>query len=316
MTGGEVRTHLERYLDLRRALGFIQVEAQALRLGEFVAFIEARDVSAFGMAQAALEWACSSDRPRGPAGQAQRLSWVRQFLTHLHAIDPQIQVPEAGLLPRALRAKPHVYSDAEISLLITGARSLGPRDSLRPHTYATLIGLLASSGLRPNEALRLRISDVKLDVDPPLLYVMLTKFRKSRLVPLHPSTAQALRSYAHQRRRRGGQRCDRFFISRRGEPVTYEAAKQTFRCLARRLGIRGPVGRGASLHGLRHAFAVRRVTTWYRAGVDVRARLPELSVYLGHVRPENTYCYLTATPELLGAAALRFESYAAKGRGQ
>jgi len=314
MTSGEVRTHLKRYLDLRRALGF-KVEDQVSRLSDFVTFVEARDLSGFGMAQAALEWACSSSTC-GPAGQAQRLSWARQFLTYLHAIDPQIQIPAAGLLPRVVRAKPYVYSDIEISQLITGARSLGPRGSLRPHTYATFIGLLASSGLRPNEALRLRISDVKLDADPPLLYVMLTKFRKSRLVPLHPSTAQALRSYAHQRRRRASQRCDRFFISRRGEPVTYEAASRTFLRLARRLGIRGPVGRGASLHGLRHTFAVRRMTAWYREGVDVRARLPELSVYLGHVRPEDTYCYLTATPELLGAAALRFESYAAKGGGQ
>lgn len=315
MTSGEIRSRLERYLDLRRALGF-RVDARGPCLLDFVTFIAARDFSGFGMAQGALEWACSSIRNRGPAGQAQRLSWARLFLTYLHASDPQIQVPDVGLLPRAVRAKPHIYSDTEISLLITGARSLGPRGSLRPHTYATLIGLLVSSGLRPNEALRLRIPEVKLEADPPLLYVMQTKFRKSRVVPLHPSTAQALRSYARQRRRRGGERCDRFFISRRGGAVTYEAASQTFLNLARHLGIRGPVGRGASLHGLRHTFAVRRVTAWYREGLDVRARLPELSVYLGHVRPEDTYCYLTATPELLGAAARRFESYVAQGGGQ
>jgi len=315
MTTGEIRSRLQRYLDLCRALGF-KMDVRGPRLREFIAFVEARDLSGFGMAQGALEWACSSGRPCGPAGQAQRLSWARQFLTHLHAIDPQIQIPEAGLLPRVVRAKPHIYSDTEISLLITGARSLGPRGSLRPYTYATFVGLLASSGLRPNEALRLRIPEVKLEADPPLLYVMQTKFRKSRVVPLHPSTAHALRSYAHQRRRRGGEGCDRFFISRGGGAVTYEAASRTFLHLARRLGIRGPVGRGASLHGLRHTFAVRRVTAWYREGLDVRARLPELSVYLGHVRPEDTYCYLSATPELLGAAALRFENYAALGGGQ
>jgi integrase len=315
MTSGEVRSHLERYLDLRRALGF-KVEARVSRLRDFIAFIEARDLSSFGMAQAAFEWSCSSSHPCGPAGQAQRLSWARQFLTHLHAFDPQIQIPETGLLPRVVRAKPHIYSDTEISLLIAGAQSLGPRHSLRPHTYATLIGLLVSSGLRPNEALRLRIPEVKLEADLPLVYVIQTKFRKSRVVPLDLSTAKALRCYAHQRRRRGGQRCDRLFISRRGGPVTYDAASRTFLRLARRLGIRGPVGRGASLHGLRHTFAVRRMTAWYREGVDVRARLPELSVYLGHVRPEDTYCYFTATPELLGAAALRFESYAGQGGGQ
>jgi integrase/recombinase XerD len=315
MIPGDIRSHLERYLDLRRALGF-NMDCRGSRLRDFVAFVEAHDLSGFGMAQGALDWACSSIRLCGPAGRAQRLSWARQLLSHLHAIDPEIQVPAAGLLPRVVRAKPHIYSDTEISLLINGAQSLGPRGSLRPHSYATFIGLLASSGLRPNEALRLRMSEVKLEADPPLLYVMQTKFRKSRIVPLHPSTAQPLNAYAQQRRRQGGERCDRFFISRRGGAVTYEAASQTFLHLARRLGIRGPVGRGASLHGLRHTFAVRRLTAWYREGLDVRARLPELSVYLGHVRPEDTYCYLTATPELLGAAALRFESYAAQGNGQ
>lgn len=312
MTSGEVRSHLERYLDLRRALGF-KVEAQVSRLRDFVAFIEERRLDGPGMAQGALDWACSSSRTCGPAGQAYRLSLARRFLSHLRAFDTQIRVPEPGLLPRSVRPKPYIYSEREIEALVRAAISLGPRGSLRPHTYATLIGLLVSCGLRASEALRLRVSEVELEARPPLLRVLETKFRKSRVVPVHPTTAVALRGYAGRRRRLAHGRCDYFFVSRRGGPVTYEAAKQTFRRLVRRLGIRGPVGRGANLHGLRHTFVVRRMSGWYREGLDVHGRMPELSVYLGHVRPEDTYWYLTATPELLGAAAERFESYATPG---
>jgi len=315
MTPDQVCSHLERYLDLRRALGF-KMDAQVSRLRDFVAFVEARRLDGPGMAQGALDWACSSSRTCGPAGQAYRLSLARLFLSHLRAIDSQIRVPESSLLPRSVRPKPHIYSDGEIEALVTAAMSLGPRGSLRPHTYTTLIGLLVSCGLRASEALRLRVSQVELEANPPLLRILETKFRKSRVVPVHPTTAAALCGYAGQRRRLANGRCDYFFVSRRGGSVTYEAAKQTFRRLVRRLGIRGPVGRGANLHGLRHTFVVRRMIVWYREGLDIHGRMPELSVYLGHVRPEDTYWYLTATPELLGAAAERFESYATHGGGQ
>ena len=108
MTPDQVASHLERYLDLRRALGF-RVDAQASRLRDFVAFIEARRLDGPGMARGALDWACSSSRTCGPAGQAHRLSLVRLFLSHLRAIYSQVRVPESSLLPRSVRPKPHIY---------------------------------------------------------------------------------------------------------------------------------------------------------------------------------------------------------------
>lgn len=167
MTPDQVGSHLERYLDLRRALGS-KMDAQVSRLRDFVAFIEARRLDGPGMAQGALDWACSSSRTCGPAGQAHRLSLARMFLSHLRAIDPQIRVPEPGLLPRSVRPKPYIYSDGEIEALVTSAKSLGPQGSLRPHTYTTLIGLLVSCGLRISEALRLHVSQVELEAHPPL----------------------------------------------------------------------------------------------------------------------------------------------------
>ena len=179
---------------------------------------------------------------------------------------------------------------------------------------ATLIGLLASCGLRAGEALRLRVADVALEAIPPRLVIRETKFRKSRIVPIHPTTADALRDYiAHRTALEYDGLCDTFFVSERGGPLNYHVTARIFVMLTRRLGLRRPAGRGASLHSLRHTFAVERLAAWSHAGADVRARLPELAVYLGHVRPQETYWYLTATPPVLAPAAVRFETYANGG---
>jgi len=312
MTARELRDQLDSYLALRRALGFAMRPDERL-LRSFLAFLEQRGLNGPLRAQAALEWATGIRC--GPGHQAHRLTVARGFLTHVRAVDPQVEVPGPGLLGRAKRPVPHLYTAAEIAALLCAARALGPRDSLRPHTMATLIGLLASCGLRVSEALRLRLIDVELNAQPPRLLVRQTKFRKSRIVPLHATTAAALRDYAaHRKDLSYDGLCDAFFVSEGGAPLTYRIAGWTFASLARRLGLRGPVGvRGVSLRHLRHTFAVERLAAWSRAGADVRARLPELSVYLGHTKPQNTYWYLTATLPLLEPAAARFDAYASDG---
>jgi integrase len=199
----------------------------------------------------------------------------------------------------------------ELEALIAAARRLAPRDSLRPHTIATIVGLLASTGLRAGEATRLRTADVELDAHPSYVHVRETKFRKSRLVPIHPSTAKMLHRYAAVRQRLGYDGlCEGFFVSERGEPMGYRAVARAFIAMARCLGIRAQSGSGPSLHDLRHTFAVRRLIQWHRSGVDVHARMPDLSVYLGHASPKDTYWYLTATPELMSTAARKFERFA------
>jgi len=309
MTAGELHDRLDSYLALRRALGFVMRPDERL-LRDFITFLDQRGLDGPVRAHAALEWATAVRC--GLGHQAHRLTVARGFLTYLRAMDPQVEVPGPGLLGRAQRPLPHIYTAAEMAALLEAARALGPRGSLRPHTMATLIGLLASCGLRAREALRLRLTDVDLAAQPPRLLIRQTKFRKSRLVPLHPTTAAALRDYAARCKALGydGLR-DTFFVSKRGGPLTYRVASWTFRGLAQGLGLRGPGGgRGVSLRHLRHTFAVERLAAWARAGVDVRIRLPELSVYLGHTKPQNTYWYLTATPSLLEPAATRFGVYA------
>ena len=154
------------------------------------------------------------------------------------------------------------------------------------------------------------MDDVRLDADLPHLHILQAKFQKSRLVPLHPSAAAALVAYLRRREDLGYHALsDAVFVAERGGPLDVHLLGVWFAKLTRKLGL-WPADTGArrrpSLHSFRHSFAVRRLRAWHEAGLDVQALLPTLSVYLGHLRPEDTYWYLTATPELLRAAGARF----------
>jgi integrase len=302
---GEWHQQLEAYLTLRRALGFAMRPEERL-LRDFVAYLDQRrDVAS--VAQVAVDWSMAT----AGASHTRRLSVVRGFLTMARATNPGLDVPGKGLLRAGRRPTPHLFTRDEILALMSAARALGPRDTLRPHTVSTVIGLLTSCGLRASEAIGLDVRDVTVEDAPPRLRIRQTKFHKSRLVPLHPTTAEALHTYTQRRHTLGYDGlCDAFFVSERGTRLTYHALAHTFVTLARQLRLRGPMGtRGASLHHLRHTFAVDRLAAWAREGGDVYLQLPALAVYLGHVRPQNTYWYLTAAPQVLEPAAARFERY-------
>jgi len=183
---------------------------------------------------------------------------------------------------------------------------------LRPHTLSSLLGLLASTGLRIGEAIRLQVDHVKLTLDPPQLHILETKFHKSRIVPLHPSTAERLRAYHDQRARlHYDGLSDAFFVSEQGQHLQYLALHNWFVRLCQRVAIVPTAsGRSPCLMSFRHTFAVTCLQRWYQQGLDVQTLLPHLSVYLGHVHPHESYWYLTAVPELLGAAAQRCHAYA------
>ncbi|HLW68623.1 MAG TPA: tyrosine-type recombinase/integrase [Gemmataceae bacterium] len=194
------------------------------------------------------------------------------------------------------------------------ARNLGPTRWLRPHTYQTLIGLLAATGLRISEALHLSRGDA--DLDQGRLVIRQTKFRKTRWVPLHDSVTLALRLYAKLRDTVFPTlKCDRYFVNDRGTPLAYSTVRQTFRKLCNQSGITD-LRRRPRLHDLRHTFACRRVEQWLDAGIDLARALPALSTYLGHAKVTDTYWYLTATPELLARAAMRFEGFTKASGGE
>jgi integrase/recombinase XerD len=262
-----------------------------------------------------LDWvAVGSDR-RHPWRDQHRFYTARAFLLQVRIIEPATEIPENIYRPLYRRRTPHLYSDQEIVCLMNAVSQLRLIDALRPFTLYTLIGLLASTGMRIGEALALTLEDVKLDATPPHLLVHESKFGKSRYVVLHFSTAERLRNYLHKRAEiLRGEQTGSFFINRSGRRLDYNSQRQAFLRLLRLAGITAVPGqRAPSLHSFRHTFAVKRLTLWHRERRDVQQLLPHLAVYLGHLGPENTYWYVSNTPELLQAASLRFERRRAEG---
>jgi len=240
---------------------------------------------------------------------------ARGFLIYLKASAPDTEVPSPGLLPTPRRPTPFLFTPTQITALFEGAQASRPPGALRPHTLSCLLGLLASTGLRVGDALRLQIDQVKLELDPPQLHILETKFHKSRIVPVHSSTAEHLRHYQDQRAHLPYDALsEAFFVSERGEHLQYLALRNWFARLCQRVAIvPTPGGRAPCLTSFRHTFAVTCMKRWYQQGLDVQALLPHLSIYLGHVSPQESYGYLTSVPELLSAAAQRFETYAQVG---
>jgi len=298
---------VEDYLAHRRRLGYV-LRGVDHQLRSFARYVDASDHRGPVTVELAVRWAKLPKRAN-PQWWARRLAIVRWFAKHRSLFDPGTEVPPAGLLgPSCPRCRPHIYSEAEVSALLRAAAELGPIGGLRPHTYVALLGLLVSSGLRISEALHLSRADV--DLEAGVLTVVQTKFRKSRLVPLHPSTTKALRRYAEQRDRYHPLAANTFFLDTRGAPLGPSGVAKTFGILRRQLHwTKGPSGRRPRIHDFRHTMAVRRLLRWYEERADVGCKIAALSTYLGHVEVADTYWYLTAVPELMALVAVRFESY-------
>lgn len=308
---GSLRGQLADYLALRRALGYRLERPQKL-LNQFLDHLEQHGQEVITVASA-LDWA---QLPAGAASNwwAYRLCVVRGFATYLHAIDPVHEVPATGLLPqRPLRATPYLYSDAEIAELIAATATL--HTPLRRATFATLIGLLATTGMRIGEAISLDRGDV--DLAGGRLTIRFGKFGKTRELALHASTIEALRTYRRLRDRSATPAgTPAFFVSTAGTRLLYCNVHNTFHRLVEDVGLRP---RSAScrprIHDLRHTFAVKTMLDAYAAGEDGQTRLTLLSTWLGHVHPRHTYWYLSAAPELMASAGQRLEAHLTGGAG-
>jgi integrase len=300
----DLRQAVTSYLQVRRALGYKMARPEKL-LAQFVSHLEQAGAVTVTTGQA-LAW---SVLPGGdPAWHAYRLTVVRGFATWLATIDPDAQVPPAQLIPsRKLRATPYLYANVEIAALIAAAGSL--RFPLRTATYQTLVGLLAVTGMRVGEAINLDRGDI--DLDAGVLTIREAKHGKSRLIPLHHTTVQALRGYLQLRDHLLPRpSTDAVFISPAGTRLLYCNVHATWKRLAASAGLRP---RSAAcrprIHDLRHSFTVRSLLDAYQAGRDGQATLALLATWLGHVDPAATYWYLTASPELMAAAGQRLEAW-------
>jgi integrase len=295
-----LREGAEDYLALRRGLGF-KLKRPARFVRSFVESLEKRGETRI-TTQLALEWATQPQHLQ-PSEWAARLSGVRAFARYWSSIDVATEIPPEGLLPfRARRPSPYLYSELEVQRLLEEARSMPAQFSLQPLTYHCLFGLLAVTGLRISEALNLESRDVNWAEG--VLTIRTSKFGKSRLVPLHPTTKVVLSDYALQRIQRFPDRpTSAFFPSKTGAHLDPGQVRRIFYRISRQIGIRGAsASHGPRLHDFRHRFAVETLLRWYRSGEDVRRRLPILSTYIGHSHVTDTYWYLSNTPELMAAA--------------
>ncbi|MBU0665696.1 MAG: tyrosine-type recombinase/integrase [Proteobacteria bacterium] len=303
----DLRKAMEEYLKLRRSLGFELLKVAGI-LRSFVAFAE-KETAFHITTDLVIRWVKLSTAKES-ATLADKYNTVRRFAIWRNAIDVHTEVPPKGLLPGHYHRKPpYIYSDEEIERLVREARNLPSLMGVRGLTYATLFGLLAATGMRISEALALNREDV--DFEEGVLDIQQSKFRKSRLVPLHRSTCDVLEDYTKKRNQIFPRlKIAAFFVSEGGTRVTQWAARDNFAKVSREIGIRAKtesrrLGRGPRLHDMRHRFAARTLVDWYRAGVDVEREIHKLSTYLGHVHVNDTYWYLEAVPELLALATQR-----------
>jgi integrase/recombinase XerD len=290
------------YLALRRALGFDLVQAERTLAG-FTSYLHERGAERITTA-IALEWAVL------PAGTSrwwwqQRLATARGFARYLQAFDAATEVPPPGLIcSPAPRAAPAAFSDSEVTALMDAASALA--HPLRAATYRTLIGLVAAAGMRIGEAIALDDADV--DPGEQVIVIRHGKFGKSRQLVIHPTTADVLAGYARTRKAHYPlPPSGAFFVSTRGTRLHYPNVSALFRKLAGQAGLACRDGRSPRMHDLRHSFAMTTLAGWHAAGTDAEPLLPALSAYLGHAGPAGTYWYLSASPDLLGRAALRLE---------
>lgn len=310
-----LQARVERYLVERRRLGF-SARSQAYALRSFARHVQAVSHRGPLTVEVMADWARrDSHGSSDPLTWARRLKLLRSFLRWLQQFEPRTEVPEDAIFGRLPeRQAPHIYSEPEIVDLLAAARRLGPTPGLRGVVFETLFGLIASTGMRISEALSLHNQDV--DLKYGMLTIHQTKFGKSRQVPMHLSTVEALRRYRWMRELAGesAQENSPFFVGtrgrRRGLPLSTHQVDRVFAGLREQLGWRNRGTHHAPrIHDLRHTFVVRRIVLWQAQGVDIDQAMLSLSTYVGHAMVTNTYWYLSAVPELMALAAGRFESF-------
>lgn len=302
---------VQEYLEFKRSCGY-QLEAPGKELLLFARYATRAGHNGPLTTDLVVRWA-KLPQDADPCYWAKRYDIVRRFAEYRFLFDPETEIPPKGLLGASKkRLSPHIYSQAEIAALLQAASQLAPTNGLHPRTYVTLFGFLLSSGLRISEVLTFSPQDV--DLRTGILSIRETKFRKSRLVPLHPSTFQALKHYSKLRDSyHPGTRAKTFFLSEKGTPLNYRGVLYIFLKLSRKLGWRDR-DKKPRIHEFRHTFAVRRLLKWYEEGVNLDQKILALTTYLGHVQVTDSYWYLSAVPELLAVVSEKFERFAAKER--
>jgi integrase len=280
------------YLSVRRAVGF-KLDTTELYLRSFANFATIRG-DLYVVGQTAIDWAgqaCPDD------SRARRLDELIRFARFIRTEDDRHEIPLGHIFCHQRRRRtPYLFTDHEVSLILREANKLGPAGSLRPHTYRTIFGLLASTGMRISEVLNLRLQDIT----PDGLAICQSKFKKNRLVPLHATTVIALNSYLERRNQFMSSDLHVFISHRGGGKLRYDIVASTFQEILVAAGIAGQPGQlRPRLHDFRHRFAIKSLISSPDSRDLITRHMLALSTYLGHARMESTYWYLESTPELM-----------------
>jgi integrase len=294
--------HIRRYVELRYSLGY-SFRTQAATLRAFGRFVKRRPEVGPLTQQLVLTFVLACQVT--PNVRARRYAVLKNFADYFSVFDSRTEALDPRALPRSRAIPPvRILEEEELARLLRAARKISPLYPIRGATLFTMIGLLTSTGLRSGEIIRLDRSDV--DLERGILRIRGTKFRKNRLVPLHPTTLKVLRTYVKERDSVYSRSISpAFFLSSRGGRWSQGGFGQAFRQARAKADLDQGLPRGLRPHDLRHRFATMRLVTWYREGADVQARLPLLATYLGHTRYSDTAYYITGTPALLAMAAGR-----------
>jgi len=300
---------MNEYISYRRNLGYKKMGTTEELLLNFAKYADSSGHKGPVTIELILRWA-SLPKKLSPSYYNGRIGAVKGFAKYLSAFEPQTEIPTMWMLRRGCRRQqPYIYSQQEISALLEACTQLRPINGLKPHTYATLFGLIACTGLRISEALNLSRDDV--DLGNGIILIAKTKFHKSRLVPLDPSASKALGKYAEFRDQYHPiAKSKKFFLSKKGKPLLDCTVWYNFRKLREKLGWCTKGKRTPTIQDMRHTFACRRLLLWYEQGVDINHAIYSLSTYLGHVEVRGTYWYLTGIPELFAIAVKKFEKFA------
>ena len=291
---------VDSYLAVRRACGF-KLRCQGKLLKSFAAFSDSRGKH-YVCSEVAIEWAGLS---RSLPQRARRLSEVIRFSRYLRAEDSAHEIPPPVFgVEKRFRPTPYILSQNEIRRIVQEASELG-RHTFRGKTYSALFALLACTGMRVSEATAMRFEDITADG----LVIKSTKFRKSRLVPLHDTALTGINRYLEQRRRYAPYD-DHLFVSLQGKPLPSWDVYQAFKTVINRIGLKQkPNLPRPTLHSFRHTFAVRALENCTGSRDQITKQMLALSTYLGHSKIYHTYWYLEAVPDLMANIAQKCENF-------
>jgi len=306
MNHNRISRQLEAYLAYKHSLGFMLIhEATVLRrFSDYTLTIEYDGSLTTNLV---LDWAATgtcSDKTMG-----RRIEVIRPFSKYIHSFDPDAEIIQSLIYKNVHdRPTPYIYSEGEVLQLMDQCKTLYSPDGLRAYTVETVIGLLWSTGLRPSEPINLTIGDVNLDQQ--LIHVRKTKFSKERFIPIDSSVAEKLQVYKRWINSKVGSKTpsEAFFYTTGGVALTESALAYAFKLIRPCINA-VPTGYPyVRLYDFRHTMACNTIRKWSKQGIDINAKLHVLSTYMGHVRPEDTFWYLSATPELLGISCAKYET--------